>query len=118
MTNVTFDDLDRRVVPIEKKFGIIDKAITDQGKAVARLEESEDEAKRHREKVEKALWRNGSSSVVATLARIEQKVDNRSEGNNKGNDKVTFKWMAERFGVPFLLLVLGTTIGILINIGG
>ena len=70
------------------------------------------------------LWKDPKKAVVPTVARIETKVDalikngKRSSGDSDRNSEaITFKWAAEKFGVPFLFLIAAIVLGIIFGTG-
>lgn len=78
---------------------------------IIRLEAGEETAIKHREEVEKALWKNGSTALVPSIQRIEQKLDDQVTLEKRG---VTWIDIAKTFLIPALMLVAGYLISLIV----
>jgi hypothetical protein len=86
--------IETRVDKLEGKMETVENCII-------RLEEGEKTAIKHRDDVEKALWKNGKKALVPSIQRIEQKLD------DQGKRGVTWVDIAKTFLIPALMIAAG-----------
>ena len=92
--------IETRVKKLEGKMETVESCII-------RLEAGEETAIKHRGDVEKALWKNGTTALVPSVQRIEQKLDDQVTLEKRG---VTWIDIAKTFLIPALMLAAGYVI--------
>lgn len=112
------DDYGRRLTVLEKDMSEVQKCIV-------RLEAHEEEAIKHRHEVEKVIWKNGDTAIVATMGRIEDTIAYMATSEAESepspaiehghSDAVTWKVIGERLLLPLVVGVIMLLVGIIIS---
>ena len=107
----------------ERRIGVLEADMTEVQKGMARLEVHEEAAVKHRDEVEKVLWKNGDTAIVPTMGRIEdtlaylataEDVPTESIEHAHG-DAVTWRVIGERLLLPIVVGIVMLLVGIFIS---
>ncbi len=107
----------------ERRLGVLEADMTEVQKCIVRLEAHEESAIKHRDDVEKVLWKNGDTAIVPTMGRIEDTLAYMAtadelpiESIEHGHgDAITWKVVGEKLLLPIVVGVVMLLVGIIIS---